>query len=142
MVEVDLRIINLAYGIKVTIPSKAKIINHETGKNANENNSLAITLKYSSSFNNPNIAVSLYRRDYSEVVSQQYNLVDLKDYVNTLLTATNREKEYLVSDSPVESSTHFLLLKDNLTTGTYKLVYKLYDGNVYIGETYEYLIIK
>lgn len=142
MAEVDLRIINLAYGIKVTIPSKAKIINHETGKNANENNSLAITLKYSSSFNNPNIAVSLYRRDYSEVVSQQYNLVDLKDYVSTILIATNREKEYEVSSSPVESSTHFLLLKDNLTTGTYKLVYKLYDGNIYIGEAYEYLIIK
>ena len=142
MAEVDLRIINLAYGIKVTIPSKAKIINHETGKNANENNSLAITLKYSSSFSNPNIAVSLYRRDYSEVVSQQYNLVDLKDYVSTILIATNREKEYEVSSSPVESSTHFLLLKDNLTTGTYKLVYKLYDGNIYIGEAYEYLIIK
>ena len=142
MAEVDLRIINMSYGIKVSIPSKSKIINHETGKNINENNSLAITVKYSSSFNNPNIAVSLYRRDYSEVVSQQYNLVDLKDYTSTILISTNREKEYEVSNSPVESSTHFLLLKDNLTTGTYKLVYKLYDGNIYIGEAYEYLIIK
>ena len=69
-------------------------------------------------------------------------LVDLKDYVSTILTATPREKEYIVSTSPLASATYYLMLKDNLMTGTYKLVYKLYDGNTYIGEVYEYMIIK
>ena len=142
MVEVDIIIINYAYGLKVTTPDKEKIINHETGKASSGNNSISTTIKYSSSLNNPNIAVSLYRRDYTQVVSQQYNLVDLKDYVTTILTPTPREKEYEVSTNPVASSTYFLLLKENLVTGTYKLVYKLYDGNTYVGEAYEYIIIK
>lgn len=142
MVEVDVRIINFAYGLKVTTTNESKIIDHETGENLSGNNSISTTIKYSSSLSNPNIAVSLYRRDYSDVVSQQYNLVDLKDYVTTILTSTPREKEYEVSTNPVESSTYFLLVESNLTTGTYKLVFKLYDGNTYVGETYEYIIIK
>ena len=90
----------------------------------------------------PNIAVSLYRRDYTEEFSQKYNLVDLKDYITTTLEPTKREKEYVVTERPSENNTYFLLMKENLVTGTYKLVYRLYDGDVFIGEVYEYLIIK
>ena len=142
MVELGIRIINFAYGLKVTTPIQAKIVDHETGNTTAGNNSISTTLKYSSSLSNPNIAISLYRRDYSEVFSQDYTLVDLKDYVTTILTPTQREKEYEVSTNPLDSTTYFLLLKSNLVTGTYKLVYKLYDGNTYVGEAYEYLIIK
>ena len=141
-VEVNIKVINFAYGLKVVTPDKAKIIDYKTGKTANGNNSLAVTLKYSSSLSNPNIALSLYRRDYSEVFSQNYNLVDFADYVTTNLTATSREKEYRVTTNPLESVTYFFNLKENLVTGTYKLVYKLYDGDSYVGEAYEYMIIK
>ena len=141
-VEVSIKVINFAYGLKVITPDKAKIVDYKTGNTASGNNSLAITLKYSSSLNNPNIALSLYRRDYSEVFSQKYNLVDLSDYVTTTLDATSREKEYRITTKPLESVTYFLQMKDNLVTGTYKLVYKLYDGDAYVGEAYEYLIIK
>ena len=68
--------------------------------------------------------------------------MDLKDYLSDLLTSTGREKEYVVSKNPLSSFTKYLLLKPNLTTGTYKLVYKLYDGDVYVGEAYEYMVIK
>lgn len=142
MVELQVKIINFAYGLKATTNDKAKIIDKETGYTENGNNTIATTLKYSSSLSNPYIALSLYRRDYSDVYLQNYNLVDLKDYVSTILTSTGREKEYEVSTSPLPNATYYLNLKENLVTGTYKLVYKLYDGNTYIGEVYEYLIIK
>ena len=142
MVEVDVTIINFAYGLKVTTQDKAKIVDNETGLTVAKSNTISTTLQYSSSLSNPNIAISLYRRDYSEIYSQNYTLVDLKDYVSTILTATPREKEYVVSTGPLPTATYYLSLKDNLVTGTYKLVYKLYDGNTYIGETYEYMIIK
>jgi hypothetical protein len=142
MVETNVTIINFAYGLKVITPDKAKIVESETGKTTGGNNSIATTLEYSSSLSNPNIAVSLYRRDYSDVYSQSYNLVDLKDYVTNTLESTKREKEYVVTKSPLPSVTDFLTLKENLVTGTYRLVYKLYDGDTYIGETYEYVIIK
>ena len=142
MVELDLRIINSAYGLKVTSTDNSKIINKDTGYTLNGNNSLVMNIEYSSALSNPNIAVSLYRRDYSETYSQEYTLVDLKDYVSDLLTATSREKEYVISKNPLSSFTKYLSLKTNLKTGTYKLVYKLYDRNVYVGEAYEYLVIK
>ena len=34
------------------------------------------------------------------------------------------------------------ILKENLVSGTYKLVYKVYDGDNFVGETYEYIVIK
>ena len=141
-VEVNVKIINFAYGLKVTTSDNAKIVDYETGKTQSGSNSLNVTLEYSSSLSNPNIALSLYRRDYSEVFSQNYSLVDMQDYVTTTLTPTIREKEYEISTNPQPSVTYFLYLKDNLATGTYKLVYKLYDGNTYVGEAYEYMIIK
>ena len=42
----------------------------------------------------------------------------------------------------IARSTIYLYFKDNLKTGTYKLVFSLYDGNVYVGDIYKYIIIK
>ena len=66
----------------------------------------------------------------------------MQDYLVSTLTPTKREKEYVISDNPSAHSNYFIYLKSNLVTGTYKLVNKLYDGDTYIGETYEYIIIK
>ena len=99
-------------------------------------------MEYSSKLSNPNIAVSLYRRDYDEEYAQTYTLVDLQEFVSNNLTATTREKEYEVSTSPTETITNHFIFKQNLMTGTYKLVYKLYDGDVYVGEAFDYLVIK
>ena len=142
MVELNIRVINQSFGLKVLTSDNDKIVNKDTGTTISGSNSIVTTLQYSSALSKPNVAVSLYRRDYKEEFSQEYNLVDLKDYVSTELTATKREKEYVVSENPLENSTHFLILKQNLVTGTYKLGYKLYDGDIYIGEVYEYMIIK
>ena len=118
------------------------IINKKTGKNKEDTNLVTCTVEYSSKFTNPNITVSLYRRDYSEEYSQNYTLVDLQDYVSDNLVTTNKEKEYLVSDSPKAIMTNNYTLKENLKTGTYKIVYKLYDEETYVGEAFDYIIIK
>ena len=89
-----------------------------------------------------NLAISLYRRDYSNIYSQAYELVDLADYVTIAPTNTKNEKEYIVSNSPTANMTYSIDLGTNLKTGTYKIVVKLYDNDEYIGEAYEYLIIK
>ena len=99
-------------------------------------------VEYSSQLSDPNIAVSLYRRDYTEEYAQSYTLVDLQDYVSDTLTATSREKEYVMSTLPIATTTNNYKLKTNLITGTYKLVYKLYDGDTYVGEAFDYIVIK
>ena len=148
--EIDIRIINSAYGLKVTSSDISKIIDGETGTLEDGNNKILMQVGYESVLENPNITISLHRRKYDETYSQEYEVVDLKDYITTPLNlahenSENKEKyqyEYEFSNSPTGSQNHYLMLKSNLVTGTYKVVYKLYDGENYVGEAYEYIIIK
>ena len=103
---------------------------------------LTANIEYSSGLENPSIAVALYRRDYSNTYSQNYELVDLSDYLSISLTPTKNDKEYLITNTPQATMKFFFNIGTDLVTGTYKLVFKLYDNGEYIGETYEYLIIK
>ena len=137
-----MRIINSAFGLKVVNKDSNKIIDKETGVNESNGTTVESVVEYSSKLSNPNIAVSLYRRDYDEEYAQTYTLVDLQEFVSNNLTTTAREKEYEVSTSPTEKITNHFIFKQNLMTGTYKLVYKLYDGDVYVGEAFDYLVIK
>lgn len=141
-IEKNVTIINGLYGLKVKINDKIKIIDKVTGKTLYNNNSLIAEVEYSSSLSNPRIAMTLQRRLYDNVYSREYETVDLADYVTDTLSKTSIEKEYVFSTSPVATSTTFLTLKENLKSGTYRLVFKLYDKDNYIGEVYEYLIIK
>lgn len=143
-IELQIKIINFSYGIKVYTDDKSKIIRKDTGYTLNENNLITVDLEYSSGLSSPSIAVSLYRRNYDEIYSQEYELVDLADYISNFLTPTTREKEYMVLEAPTGDVKlkEFLQLKNNLKTGTYRIVYKLYDEDILIGEAYEYIIIK
>ena len=140
--ELDLKVINSSYGLKVTTEDKMKIVDKDTGHTLNGNNNFIAKIEYSSVLKNPNIAVSLYRRKYDEVFSQEYELVDLKDYLQDTLISTTRDKEYVVSSNPKTENNYSVILKEKLKSGTYKLVFKLYDNNAYVGEEYEYIIIK
>ena len=142
VLDLNVRIINSSYGLKVTTPDEHKIIDKETGNNESGNNSLTCTVNYSSGLSNPKITVTLLRRDYSGVQSQTYSAVDLADYITDTLSEPVTENEYLLSDSPGDTIIHQMHLKQNLVSGTYKIMYKLYDGTTLVGEAYEYVVIK
>lgn len=140
--EQKITIINSSYGLNLTIKDEYKIIDSETTQNLENNNKIESTLEYSSGLENPQIVVALYRRNYEEIYSEDYELVNLRDYFTNILNETNKTNEYLLSTNPMEFIRVDWSLKNNLQTGTYKLVYKLYDNENYIGEDYEYFIIK
>lgn len=140
--EVKITIIESSYGLKVYTDDNSKIINKDTGHTQDNSSLLTANIEYSSGLENPSIAVALYRRDYSNTYSQNYELVDLSDYLSISLTPTKNDKEYLITNTPQATMKFFFNLGTDLVTGTYKLVFKLYDNGEYIGETYEYLIIK
>ena len=104
-----------------------------------------------------------------------YEIVDLQDYVNETLTPVNGENEYKALDTSeinaavenplnIEEFIFNYTTKEDLVSGTYKLLYTLYDledveiedkddnGNVtgthdetlyqYIGDTHSYLVKK
>ena len=141
-IDLNVRIINSAYGLKVTTMNTNKIINKDTGINENKSDTFVSVVEYSSRLSNPNIRVALYRRNYTEEYSQNYTLVDFKDYTSSVLTETSKEKEYLMSTTPSATTTNYYKIKTDLITGTYKLVYKLYDGDTYVGEAFDYIVIK
>lgn len=140
--EVNITIIESTYGLKVYTDDGSKFAAKDTGKTENNNNYIDVNIEYSSGLENPNLTISLYRRDYSSIYSQDYEQVDLADYLFIAPTNKKGEMEYVVSNSPTAQMKYTLNLGQNLTTGTYKIVVKLYDNNEYIGEAFDYMIIK
>lgn len=140
--EVNIELIESSYGLKVTTDDKEKIVDKDSGKTENGNNEIKLNIEYSSGLENPNLTISLYRRDYSNIYSQIYEQIDLADYVTILPSDKKENLEYVISQSPTAQMNYSLDLKNNLQTGTYKFVVKLYDSNEFIGEAYEYMIIK
>ncbi len=141
-VEKEVTIINGTYGLKAKIDDNMKIIDKETGKNLNNNKSLIVNLKYTSSLEKPKITVCLQRRNYETIYDLGYETVDLAEYISDSLDTTKTANEYLLTNKPAANINYFYTLKENLKTGTYKLVFKLYDDNTYIGEVYDYFIVK
>lgn len=194
--ELNLSIINDEYGLEAEIPENYVIIDKETGYTMEDTtgftvekeyeildedgnvigstteelndgkNDFEYSVKYSSGYENPYIAVALYRRNYDDIYDRTYTLVDLKDYLNIELNPIpdnikdqfaittydadgNENKKYVgyeaygidlingmvqeaISSSTEEARPIIKLitkcsLKENLVSGTYKLVFTLYD---------------
>lgn len=234
--ELYLNVVNDEFGLESEIPTNYVIIDKETGytledatgftvekeyeildENGNVvgktteelndgKNDFEYSVKYSSGYENPYIAVALYRRNYNDVYDKTYSLVNLMDYLDISLNpvpdnikdqfaiqaydeAGNEKDEKLyvgyeaygidfinkaVEDATTGDGTRPVInlitkcsLKDKLVSGTYKLVFTLYDkseveklvetenedGTITaelqtvieyqrIGETYSYMIIK
>lgn len=138
----NIQIISSDYGLKADLDVNCSFINKDTGKTLNEDNTLNFRIGYSGGFTNAKIQVSLYRRDYTTLYSTKYNLVDLSQYVSNTLVPATQEKEYIVSDNVQTSQDFSITLNENLVSGTYKFIFKLYDGDNYIGEVEKTVIIK
>ena len=139
--SISINIVNENYGISSSTDSKNVIISSKTGKNKKDSNEIQYNIDYISQFKNANIRVKLYRRKYDQTYSLDYELVDLKDYIEDDLTKLS-DNTYLVTDKPVEDNPFIVHLKNDLKTGTYKMTFELYDKDSYIDSVYSYMIIK
>ena len=119
------------------------MINKTLGHTLNENNQLNFKLNYTSAFENPNIHVKLYRREYNTVYDYEYTEVNLANYVsNTLEPIVGHTNEYMFISDPEDNMYKPLYLRTLLRSGTYKFLFSLYDGDNFIGDCYTYVIIK
>ena len=140
-VSLELNVVDTIYGLKATMRDELMFIDSLTGKTQLDNNVIVLNIEYASGLTNPNIRLTMYRRDYTAITTSVYNKVDMQDYFTNSYKTVN-ELEYIVSTLPTANFNLYLYFKDNLKTGTYKLVFSLYDGNVYVGDIYKYIIIK
>lgn len=98
---------------------------------------------------NPNIRVSLYKKEQQTAYNQDYIKVNLNDHLSTKLEEINNLTYYAVKN-PVEyyeyinSTNNFniTILPKTLEHTEYKLVFELYDGNDCISTINKYFIVK
>ena len=138
----NIQVLNTNYGLSVELDNLSVLIDNITGKTKNNTNALNFTIGYSGAFSNPKLTVTLYRRKYDEVISYEYERVDLADYVENVLTQDTNEDEYLVTDNVQTTQNYSLTLSENLMTGTYKIRFTLYGNGMYIGDYSKTVIIK
>ncbi len=138
--EIPIRIVQSNYGLKAAIDDTSMIIVNTTDEEARY---LTGKVNYSSYLADPNIRVRLYRRNYETTYSTDYELVDLKDYIQDNLTLSNIENCYILFRTPTEEKNFLLTLKEErLLTGTYRMDFELYDANSFIGKHELYFVIK
>lgn len=139
--ELLIEIINENYGLLSLTNEENVIINSKTGTNTANEKDLTYEINYTSQLANPNIRVKLFRRKYDEIYSKSYEEVDLQDYVSDTLNKADTN-EYFVTSLPTDTFNFTITLRENLVTGTYKIVFELYNKDNYIDSVSNYLIIK
>ena len=149
--EIPLTIISGIFGLKITSPDEQKIFKNETGLNTSGDNKLDMTVDYSSLLDNPILTLSLQRRNYESIYAKTYEAVDLSEVINGGPTERfnestfNSDYMYKVADKDdigeEDTKVYHYTMKSKVPTGTYKMVYSIYDGNTYIGSAYEYFIV-
>ncbi len=106
-------------------------------------------ITYESELQEPNIRVSISKRNTNDKDTTNYTEIDPNELftttfvnpaVNSLTPGSTHEK--MVTTSPTASINVSYNIKDNVDTGTYKVTFRLYNKNNLIDEVDKYLIIK
>jgi hypothetical protein len=143
-VNVADNISKIKYSFDVIMDDSNRIIN----KTINPSN-VSFNILQNGNLRDPNIRVSLYKKDQLTAYDQTYSIVDLASYVSN--TLNNCEGSvYYVSTNPIQYNKYTKLYNNfvlNLITANfentgYKFVFDLYDGTKKIGTIEKHFIVK
>ncbi len=146
--ELEITVVGNDNLILVEVDETSKLVIGETGLNMADSKDEKFTIKYSSVLKNPNIRVVVYKRDTKSTASKEYiEYEGYKLFSNSfeyppLPLSAQSAHEYIVTKTPTSNMEITYTLKDELESGTYKIVFKLYDNNQLIDEDYEYIIVR
>ncbi len=117
-----------------------KIVYGETGLNLNGSSTNTYTVKYESQLTHPNFRIEVYKRDISDIDSTTYNSVPFSTlFTNNFTVVSGNEVSFSM---PSDEEDIDLTLNSTLTSGTYRVVFKLYDNDQVIDEDIKYVIVK
>ena len=113
------------------------------------NTTVKFNILQNGGFINPNIRVSLYKKNKLTAFDQTYTIVDLKDYVTNSLEKVSDNIYYAIK-SPLfyngQASTYnafnLNFINTNFENNGYKLVFELYSGSVKIATIEKKFIVK
>ena len=95
----------------------------------NKGGNFSFNISYTGDLEDPHLRVSLYQKEELTAYDQEYELVDLSDYVSNNLD----ELEDSIYEIDIEDIV--FNIKNNVETNGYKFVFELYDGDKKITES-------
>lgn len=126
------------YSFNVIDKSSSKIISKEK-----EEETLSFDIIKEQDINNANIRVSLHKKKNFTAYNQDYELIDLNEYITNDLELVGNNVYYAFKDNLDYLNTLELKFSPNsLGPGGYKLIFELYDNDTKIGTIDEKFIVK
>ena len=140
----SIQVVSANNEITVDNHDKTKIFYSETGLNELGSDTNTYVINYRSSLNNTNLRLSVYKRKINNYSTSEYEEVDHTTVIATSLART------MSATNPYEVSIPFgtsprsvqLEIDPDAVSGTYKLVFKLCDGDQVVDTDEAYLIVK
>jgi len=142
--ELNVVVVGNKNSIKVDMPNKEKLIYSKTGKNSNDTDKFTFNIKYTSVLTNPNIRLSVYKRNIDDINSISYTEVNPDNIFAGIINSSNNPQTLYEKNIPIYSNNYKFnqIIKKDLESGTYKLEFKLYDNNHLIDSDNIYIIVK
>jgi hypothetical protein len=141
--EYDVVVVNSDNSISVDSADLEKIIDGETLLNLNNSNTNTYLIKYVSNLSNPNLRVELYKRNVDDINSTTYESVPITTLFSNYHSFSALSNEVkLDMDGSGKSTVKFLINDSGITSGSYRLVFRLYDNNQLIDDDVKNLIVK
>lgn len=147
--EIPVTLVGADNSIKVTTSDETKLVYGDTSVNELNLKYNTYVVSYTTVLTNPNVRVSLYKRNIDNKDTTVYTEVDFNTLFSNELTSPSELSysakstyEKMLKVNAGVSNTLYFNFNDNLTSGTYKLVFKLYDNNQLIDEEFKYVIVK
>ena len=147
--EIPVTLVGANNSIKVTTNDETKLVYGEEGVNELNLKYNTYVVSYTTVLTNPNVRVSLYKRNTDNKDTTVYTEVDFNTLFSNELTSPSELSysakstyEKMLKVNAGVSNTLYFNFNNNLISGTYKLVFKLYDNNQLIDEDFKYVIVK
>ena len=141
VVEYVVTVVNSDNSIVVEVQDEEKVVDGETSLNMNDLNTNTYTVTYTSDLNNPNLRLEVLKRKIDDIDTIEYTSVPFSSLFSNTLTPVN-STEYQLNMEGLNEKDFEFTLNSNLTSGTYRLVFKLYDNDQLIDDDIKYVIVK
>ena len=148
-VDIPVTLVGADNNIKVTTKDETKLVYGEKGVNEANLNYNTYVVSYTTVLTNPNVRISLYKRNTDNKDTTAYTEIDFNTLFSNKFNSPGELSysakslyEKMLKVTAGTSNTLYFNFNDNLTSGTYKLVFKLYDNNQLIDEDSKYVIVK
>ena len=139
--EYTVTVVSSSSYIAVECEDETKLVYGETGLNHAGENINTYLVKYVSELNNPNFRVEVYKRNVDTIDTTVYQSVPFSSlFTNSYTVVSGNEVSLPITEEDEESFD--FELQSNLTSGTYRISFKLYDNNQLIDEDIKNVIVQ